>query len=993
MKRLARGVYAALCPLALFLCQATPAAQASQVLENDLARFTFVAPAGTANLNLKEALLKSGSSGPITFQDIAPWKVRLRIDPRDPNNEAYNLDVEADQLSLPAVTTGFVPGANPAQVLTMRWGPEELPPASGVSPPGPVLEVIARWTLRDDSETLLASYEAHITNPGQTTYRLWNHWFPRLAIDPLDGVDGDDSNGSDRLLLGRRGAVFGDPVDYVDPDRRSHFRFTADSDHSIASFLSIDSVGPGGAYSVPLSAYYDDVDGRGLYLACDDLDGYGKGYYWDVIEEDCGPGVPPCDGIGLLFQLLHLTDGNIYDACSYVAPYKLHIAPFQGDWITAAHRYRDEIYTDPILNPRYSGPIGAMTNTTVSDAVKNVPLTGILTNGETTAATGGLCSDTIDLLPMIKRVIFWRSHFGVPIPFLLVNRFAVVPPLEVSKAGVYAPDLLTQTLRQVLATAEFDGFGLAMLGLTEKLGTLPGGIGGVCDLLPSCPAVGGCPMAPYCDQVDCGATGVTQLNLDNQQAVAPVTNPDPANFGGTYCPVGDPADPWAPWWTDLTVSVAKELPATAGAGWVSPGPSWDYCFREDHGHPPGAGRFLSDGWRSIAQDVSQAMMGPFPILWETAAIAFSDWSPIQNEWAFNAGDPAHLVVENSSDLAWYDAPIWMVPLAQMTAGGSLRYTSNYAPMTCDLAYTLTSAHPADSDAILQTFPALSGALQCWNMAQRVTEWQGSIYLNNVYMPDPDLLLATGTDPGLNAYSDMFDYYACLFDLLTDASFVPGGVAERVIEYHTGVMERSPALTLDDEVTETFVLDADDLAVIGNGKPEPEKVTLASYLPLFGVGGVGSTVSLDIDLSSYRPLYSRAFIHPTHGPTVFPISSTIEPHWLPHGTYRHPDGDRVAVLVTNPWGVRHFEGGVDVGCMNPFEFDFPNATPSPTDYAFSFTFDPADYFDGTGFEYAQVVLASSGTTASSDWQTPTGATQMLQLTLQPFESAVFFFREI
>jgi len=83
-----------------------------------------------------------------------------------------------------------------------------------------------------------------------------------------------------------------------------------------------------GELALQALAFYQD-DGPGFYAAADDTAGYRKAFaLWG-------------DGRQLGYELIHLPEDPGAPHDTYSPPYRAILGTFQGDWITAAERYRD----------------------------------------------------------------------------------------------------------------------------------------------------------------------------------------------------------------------------------------------------------------------------------------------------------------------------------------------------------------------------------------------------------------------------------------------------------------------------------------------------------------------------------------------------------------------------------------------------------------------------------------------------------------------------
>jgi hypothetical protein len=236
--------------------------------------------------------------------------------------------------------------------------------------------------------------------------------------------------------------------------------------------------------------------------------------------------------------------------------------------------------------------------------------------------------------------------------------------------------------------------------------------------------------------------------------------------------------------------------------------------------------------------------------------------------------------------------------------------------------------------LFEPFPAITASLSCWSMAKRVLGRQGTILISDSMMVELERLQNPGSDPANLAAVDMLAYYKLLLDYLTIAPHMA---------YHTGSIERPPRIELTN-ATATFTISA---------------LHIEQHLPqLFArmqiAPGLNYTAAMDLDWTEHRPLNELLGASETYGtiwmPTA-PEDETIQ-SWLPHGMYRHHDGQSLALFVSNPWGAKHRNvDGNEVAAMNPFAFNYAAPeTSAPTIYSYQFTFDPAVY----GFKHCYMV---------------------------------------
>ena len=88
---------------------------------------------GASDLWLKKITSESGAK--VTFEPDPPmWTVEARIDPRDPDNADFDLEVVPDHLPLSSVRvyTELEPSKGAVHKLVARWGPGLVPAAPGV---------------------------------------------------------------------------------------------------------------------------------------------------------------------------------------------------------------------------------------------------------------------------------------------------------------------------------------------------------------------------------------------------------------------------------------------------------------------------------------------------------------------------------------------------------------------------------------------------------------------------------------------------------------------------------------------------------------------------------------------------------------------------------------------------------------------------------------------------------------------------------------------
>ena len=328
-----------------------------------------------------------------------------------------------------------------------------------------------------------------------------------------------------------------------------------------------------------------------------------------------------------------------------------------------------------------------------------------------------------------------------------------------------------------------------------------------------------------------------------------------------------------------------------------------------------------------------------PFIIESATAAFSDYVSVQNDVSLQfAGGLATPPFTAAAPHAWAEAMIWQVPMMQYAAD-NMRIGDVYSTPTLSLPYTSAMSYPwfvnaSDVDAlqrlwVFEPFPAITASLSCWSMAKRVLGRQGAILLSDNMMVEMERLRSPGNDPANLAAVDMLGYYKALLSFL---------ITEPHMAYHTGSIERPPTVELTN-ATESFTISASDI--------EANLPALFAAMQL--APGINYSATMDLDWNVFRPLNGILGATETYGSIWLPTApeDPMIQSWLPHGMYRHHDGQSLALFLSNPWGVAHRgPTGETLAPMNPFAFDYgsPRSTPAPT-YGFKVSFDPADY---TGF---------------------------------------------
>jgi hypothetical protein len=873
-------------------------------------------------------------------QGLPLWVVEARLDPSDPSMAQHDLDIVPANLPLSiqqAATGGAV-------MLSATWGPAVVAPPAGSPSAGPRVRVIATWTLKNGDDTASTTISVSILNPAQSSYRLWLTRYPRVAVGCLDA----NLDGSDRLALGRNGGLlYGDPIHYTDPEA-GPLRLTRDPDHEVL-LISPDSLEPG-TLGIPASTYYDSTSGLGLYHATDDDDGYVKGIYWTQ-EPELGP-----NG-SLLLQTIQYATGNIYEATSYSSPYKVQLAALdRGDWIGAAQRYR----TTWRGFAAYPGPVGSASNELVSPELKDVPIALWHSSGNGYCVVGP--NGTFDPIQAQADLDDLTAFMGTPFPFVYLNRYPVDVPHEIFLSGyVQAPNM--QPVRTFIDDAEQAGHKTVIHTMTEK------------SFVTSSDHVNCDYPFDLCSFCDFDDPDLMDMYVENALVKKPggptVSAPCPRGAGTTS------GVDWPGWFVALNADFSNDLHSTGGLGWTAPNPTSGWCFAETHAHEPGFGSFHAQGWLEMLQDTAAGVTttNTFARTMETSVAFFSQAAGVQNTWNFDLGrDLGHFEGtpgDLSSYYVWENAPIWRIPMMQMAIDNA-RYASVYSPAT--LSYPYDPAY-STSFPIFDEFPAVTGALACWSMAERVLSYQSVVYLNN-YMMVPVLDVSSpGTDEVKNAAADMYKYYRGL------VSFLMGSAPASLGDYHTGSLERPPAVTLDG-VSQTFVLTASTITA--------EFDAFETLLGLFNVP------VQDIDWSKYQPF--KHLVGQNDGLTTvwLPAAPGADPTYLPNGMYRHHDGQSLAFLLTNPWGVKHLDCS-SPPCvstpLNPFTFDYgtPAASPSNT-YDYRFTFEPSDYRGfPTSYDVAMAVYDVDGQVVSqTSFQPASGATEFTG-TLAPHQYAAWVFQ--
>lgn len=914
--------------------------------------FTKEAPAVGGDVWLDAIVTAAGTA--ITFdRSRSMWTLRARIDPSVSANSAYDLTIEPDDLGAPFVMIANGVGAAVGDKTLIATWIGTVPAVTGSGTADPSFTVTATWALDADEDEADARISATITNGTATTYRLWLARFPRLATNCLDTKDGQD-DGSDALATGRIGGLlYGDPIGYVDPISGRGYIITGDPHHQ-NYVMSPDSVEPG-YYSVPVGAYYDRTTGQGLYVSNDDDAGFMKGLYW---YQDTSIG----DGL-----LIHETiqfPADTFNATSYASPYAVQVAALDDmDWITAAHRYRSLYRTFPW----YNGKSGTTQNTAVPTAMKSNPLFGWVTPD-----TFPYCVPTVaDVQKVQNELSFFNSYLGMPFPMLLFNRFVVDPPSEVTAANQYVPASGAMGhVHNLAATAEAAGNRVAIHAMTEKLHIYS----------PSSNNCGFC-SGTYCNNFDPALMG---MNIENGIWQKPHTGPFFAP-----CPrgKGDPSGigiDWPQWFASTSASFANLLGTTGGQGWPSPNPWAGWCFSKDHDHAPGFGNFFAQGWLDMLQATRNAVTTTteFPTLQETSVAFFSQEVGVQNPWSIDWSLDLNNFLETGQAATWgryFNSGIRRLPLLQM-AVDNLRYGTVYFPATCSMPYTDLLSPSGPRDRLFEPFPAVSAALSCWSMGQRVLGHQGCVIVSNEQMVAPADLQNPGGDDAKIAAADMIAYFRGL------TTFLQSSVLAPLMRFHTGALERTPDVTVTN-ATESFVL--------------PYASTIMNHFPKLraGINLIWNTAGLtneprDLDFASYQPIKHILAANALFTNWRVPVSPDENPTWLPRGMYRHHDGTQLALLMTNPWGAKQLDAASGaMPPMNPFTFDYANPPASSANvYTYTYTFDPAQYegFPST-YRYATVVHDQNGAVvAISPFVTTTGPVNLVG-NLGPFESVAWIFR--
>lgn len=869
--------------------------------------------------------------------------------PRSPGSWEVALHNATDTATLlkvfPANCSSFTLDTSEPAALSMVWRACETRTSGGISKKVVAVDVTTHWVLPSGSDTLHTTVEANVTNADETPYRLWLVRHPRIAIQQLG------TNGSDRLARGLLGGdVRGDPIGYRDPSSGLKFPLTSDPNHD-ADIVSTDSLDPG-SWTVPVCAYYDTLTATGLYLANDDCEGYIKGQYLEHVDN------------GLGFQVVQFPDGNIFEAVHYSSPYSVLLAvlPSKADWVAASVKYREQTYSKSAW---YNGPAGSTRNHAVPKRMKTNPLYGDLHtgNGYTAAGmAGGSGQKSVpgfDAAAVQSRVDFLFKAFGKPFPMVLLNRFMYDPPTEVTVDLGYVPSPSMADVHALVRSMEVAGHHTVVHSLTEKTAV---------DVLKdtgNCREP--CETAPTCDQPPWGKTycnaldpALLELNTANEPLMAPGLAAPWWHFGAVYCTAGPPntrASPranWAEWFADVSAQIANTLGASGGHAWNEPTAMAGWCFDKNHSHVPGFGKWMSDGWKSIMQSVKDKMkpeltVDGLPFIIESATASFSAYVSVQNDVAFRfAGGLATPGFTPAAPQMWAQAPVWQVPMMQYAAD-NMRIGDVYSEATLSLPYTSAMSHPwfvNTSDTaelqrlwLFEPFPSITASLSCWSMAKRVLARQGSILLSDNMMVDINRLQQPGSNPANLAAVDMLEYYKALLRFLT---------TEPHMAYHAGSIERPPTVELTN-ATQSFTISAQNIE---------------EYLPQLHAAmqlapSINYSTSMDLDWQMYRPLNELLGVTGTYGAIWLPNApdDTMLQSWLPHGMYRHHDGQSLALLLSNPWVPVHRDSaGQRIVAMNPFHFNFhsPHSSPAPT-YKYRIVFDPADY---TGFPHCFTVKHAS-----------------------------------
>lgn len=1062
-------------PLSLILAVVPSAAstghgQSTVALENGAAKHTFLYNTSTREFWLSRSEPKpiQGGKG-VSFLQAPQWHLELHVDANAPcwagtgGSAGDRFAIEATPTTMGGtliVTHAVLPTSQ--QVVLATWtGSIPVHPAIPTLPCGPTFDAFvevslqARWAISTAAGAeghASATVVAEILNKTTTPYRIARVRFPHLEVLNLS------TSGEDFLATGRNGGfLYKDPIQYVDPHSAQPLRLSFSYPMSLSAYPVpfASDVDPGG-YAVPVLAYYDKGSAMKncLYLANDDLKGHVK-----IIGIGRDPVAGPQGQGSLIFEVTQFPTGNVYQVQRYAAPYAVHVAALQGDWVDAAKKYKKVYTSDPI---RYLGPAASPLNTRISQPLKENPHYGfldphsnMLALGVTNLALMGYCPENFAVGDLLNPsavpgsaadcLDYFAGLIGLPFPMVSFNRFIVDPPSEASLNGGtngYTPSTSSSmtAVHKLIADAEIAGHHVALHGLTEKLYTF----GDMTDpsALDNCFS---CAAGSYCCAID---PDLRQMSWESS-GTSVYDYPTGGPCGSISCELGSGficplaiadtslsvpmvscstgtnpnGDTWSQWTRDFLVTVlqtigktgATTVPATGGLIITAPAPFVGGCLSKNHAHTAGFGSWFSDAGADFMSDIRSAVASDMPILLEGSSGFWSPYVTVQNPWSVDtARDPYNMLDESTliapfETLNWYyDAPIYKIPFMQMIAD-DVRYATQYGETrTCALPFVANDfvtpymvsgcgGPPQSYDsAYFEGFPAVTGAIGAWQQAKRVLVHQSSVIFYNLWMYPPSELRKPEVQYTIEdfAASDMLEFYAGLVHFLR----APDPDGKPLMEYFAGSLERNVEVQITTPlVQEKFRID---------------EVTIDQHFPKLGdlleqtqPGGsldpcTASFPAEDIDFEKYRPGNNVAYHHGRSGYLFFPVAPEEEgtESWLPHGMYKHFSGFRYALLICNPWGVRHVPTGTNPATapkMNPFTFDYSGAAPVSNSYSYSFEVDPAKYGFPAGFAYQYSVRTYDDTGAilsTTPWVLVSGGGPVTVTgTLNPSEFAACVFK--
>jgi len=191
------------------------------------------------------------------------------------------------------------------------------------------------------------SFRVEVLRDGREARLTWNEFTPpgaaAVGVEVVVQLDAETPNSAWKIAVAKPADV---PLRRVNFPRVFGLKRQEDERLAVPAWLGQQAADPRrhlcgengkgrrwawdypGGLSLQCLAYYG-ADGDGFYAACDDAAATRKGFaFWGQARGE------------VAFEAVHYPEGEATGAGGYSVPYRVLLGTFQGDWITAAERYR-----------------------------------------------------------------------------------------------------------------------------------------------------------------------------------------------------------------------------------------------------------------------------------------------------------------------------------------------------------------------------------------------------------------------------------------------------------------------------------------------------------------------------------------------------------------------------------------------------------------------------------------------------------------------------